>query len=190
MSFERDFVDAIEAVCSKVINRYSTITIGKAVNIREGVCDVERNGAPKLINVRMNALEQVGDSYITIVPKKDSFVLCGVIENTKADAVLLTCSEVEKILWKVGNKTLEFNGDGVVMNGGNNGGMVIADMVTGRLNKIEKKLNDLVQVFNSWTPVSNDGGAALKGSPSMVAWVATQLTETEASQIENPDVKH
>lgn len=190
MGFEKEFIDAIETVCKKIINRYSTITIGKAVNIRDGVCDVDRNGAPKLLDVRLNALEEIGESYATIVPVENSFVLCGVIENTKEDAVVLTCSEVQKIIWKVGEMQLDVTADGIVMNGGDNGGIPIVAKVTDRLNLLEKDLNDLKTIFSSWTPVSNDGGAALKGLPTMQKWFGGQLTETEVSQIENPKITH
>lgn len=78
--------------------------------------------------------------------------------------------------------------DSIFLNGNNYDGVVkITDLVT-KLNNLENKLNDLIIVFNSWTPVPNDGGAALKAV--LASWVATALTPTIKANLENITVKH
>ena len=47
------------------------------------------------------------------------------------------------------------------MNGGSLGGLVKVEDITTRLNLIEKDINKLKQAFTSWSPVPQDGGAAL-----------------------------
>ena len=60
--------------------------------------------------------------------------------------------------------------------------------LTERLNIIEKDINKLKKVFSSsWTPVPQDGGAALKGAAA--SWAGATLTETQRSDYENEKVK-
>lgn len=79
------------------------------------------------------------------------------------------------------------NCDNIIFNNGSLGGLVkVEDLVT-RLNNIEQDINSLKNAFTSWTPVPNDGGAALKGAAS--TWSGQQLTPTEKSDIENTKIK-
>jgi hypothetical protein len=77
--------------------------------------------------------------------------------------------------------------DQVVFNNGTLGGMIILDDAVNRWNKIEQDINNLKAVFSSWTPVPNDGGAALKTAAA--SWYGQQLTITQPSDVENPKIK-
>ena len=55
--------------------------------------------------------------------------------------------------------------------GVNYGGLAQTANITTRLNLIETKVNALITAINTWTPVPNDGGAALK--VSLATWLAT-----------------
>jgi hypothetical protein len=53
---------------------------------------------------------------------------------------------------------------------------------------LEKDVNALKSVFSGWTPISQDGGAALKSAAG--TWFGQQLTVTSKSDIENDKIKH
>jgi hypothetical protein len=55
-----------------------------------------------------------------------------------------------------------------------------------QINKIEQDLNSLKTVFKNWTPVSQDGGAALKAAAT--SWAAQQLQKTQNTDIANDKI--
>jgi hypothetical protein len=100
-----------------------------------------------------------------LFPKVGSTVIIGV--STRNTAFVLMYSDIDSVQFMDGSL----------------GGMVITPNLVTRLNDIETKINDLINVFNSWTPVAYDGGAALK--TALTTWVSTQLTPTVRDDIEN-----
>ena len=59
--------------------------------------------------------------------------------------------------------------------------------MTARLNGIEESINELKAALSGWVPVSQDGGAALKGAIS--SWASETLVLTERGDYENEKVK-
>ena len=97
-------------------------------------------------------------------------------------------SQLDKVLYIVGDSSIEVTGDSIKFNDGAFGGLIkIADLVS-KLNTIEQDINTLKQVFSGWTPVSNDGGAALKTAAA--TWYAQTITETQKSDLENTNITH
>jgi hypothetical protein len=91
---------------------------------------------------------------------------------------ILACHQALKIL---------VNCDNIIFNNGTLGGMVkVEDLVT-KLNNLENDINSLKNVFSTWTPVPNDGGAALKTAAGV--WFGQQLTPTQKSDLENEKIK-
>ena len=110
-----------------------------------------------------------------VEPEPGSKVLIGLIEN-KSMATMLLYAETTARRY---------------INGNDNGGLVIADSVTMKLNAIEKDLNTLKQAFSSWSPVSGpttDGGAGLKALAA--TWFAVQLATTQSSSLQSKKVSH
>jgi hypothetical protein len=135
------------------------------------------DGSAPLVEVRLQSAIK-GDGGLLIIPKKGSEILVGFLDRNNA-AVLL-CSEIEKI-------TLEAEAS-ITINGGENGGLVKVAKLTDRLNVIEKEINDLKTVFLGWTPVAQDGGAALK--TAVGTWAGEQMQTTQKEDIENDKVTH
>ncbi|OSZ79271.1 hypothetical protein CAP35_13740 [Chitinophagaceae bacterium IBVUCB1] len=189
MGFDKELQELIQLVVKKQLNSFSQITIGRAVNVTDAMCDVERADAPTLMGVRLNALEDMGDGYVTTVPEENSYVLCGIIENDKTEAVILKCSQVSKVLWKVQDMTKVFAKDGVVWNGGDNGGMVIVGKLIERLNEVESALADLIQKYNAHKhPYVNVSTPAITSAADSLS--TKFVSETKVEQIENPKIKH
>lgn len=112
------------------------------------------------------------------IPKVNSPCVIGFRDGNTSRPQMIFVHDVDTLLIKC---------EQVTFNDGNLGGMVkVEDLVT-RLNNVENDVNNLKTVFTSWTPVPNDGGAALKAAVS--TWAGEQLEVTVKEDIENPKIK-
>jgi len=71
---------------------------------------------------------------------------------------------------------------------GSNEGLVKAIELTNKLNTLEQDLNNLKSALSGWTPVPNDGGAALK--TALTTYISETITETTKDEIQNETVTH
>lgn len=125
---EQAIENAIKYQAEKILIK--TICWGVATEVTEGTCTVERDQAPTLHDVLLNAVDDNLQSYVTIYPREGSSVLVGIVENLKTEAVIIKCSEVERVKIKIGEQTLSLDKDGLIFNGGKNNGLVkISEMV-------------------------------------------------------------
>ena len=85
---------------------------GVAKDVGESACTVERQDAPDLYDVRLNAVDDNLESCFTVYPAEGSEVLVAIIENMKTEAVVIRCSEVQKVKAKIGASELEMDADG------------------------------------------------------------------------------
>lgn len=153
---------------------------GKAVNVDEDerTCDLEpieeeatREG------IRLQSAIS-GTNGFVLIPKEGSFIVVSFFDS-RTGFVSLT-SELEKIIWDV---------ELTQINGGNNGGLINIEPLVDKINNLESDINDLKKVFlTTWTPVSQDGGAALKVAAA--AWAASIFIETKKSELEDTNVIH
>lgn len=147
------------------------------------------------VKLRSITNETVATNRMVTYPKVGSSVLIGCVNNDGNDAFVLEVSEIDSIRIQMptgldihvkNTQEVEITSPRVKFNGGLLGGMVkVNDQVT-RMNLIENKINALISVVNSWTPVAGDGGAALK--TLITAWAASTLTNTNATMLQNPKV--
>lgn len=114
---------------------------------------------------------QLGMGALCIYPKPGTTCLVGIIEGQETDTFLISADEVDEI----------------ALNSGTLGGLVKVRELTERLNLIEKDINSLKQKLSGWTPVPNDGGAALKTVLS--SYTSGSLKETRIEDIENEKVR-
>lgn len=164
-------------------------------------CTPLNEGAPLLgVNLQAN---QGADCGIWLYPEVGSFVIVGFVAEGAAGVVLSTdkIKQAEIVIGntsavidadgcriKTANMSADINADDIIFNGGNLNGLVKIDDLTNRLNIIEKDINNIKKVFASgWTPVPQDGGAALKAAAA--AWAAATLTETVRGDYENTKIK-
>jgi len=144
-----------------------------SVDLTEETCNVEfldEDLAPHN-EVHLTAGIGVGTGML-LEPEINSVVYVGIVNNDPQWAFVALFTKL---------KSIKLRGDQF-------GGLVkVADNVT-RLNNIEKDLNSLKTAFKNWSPVSQDGGAALKTIAAN--WFGTNLELTKKSHIENTEVKH
>jgi hypothetical protein len=148
---------------------YSKVCKVISVDITERTCEVEPlSGGANIPGCRLQAaIEQT--SGFMLVPAVDSFVV--VTWLNKNAAFVSMCSDLDEI---------QLNGDQY-------GGLVIIDKLKAEIDKNSQFLDSLKQILDSWAPVPNDGGAALK-----TAWTAisSTLQTADLSDITNDTVKH
>lgn len=121
----------------------------------------------------------LGLDGLFIRPAVGSVCLIGIIDGMEVSAFLIAAEHVE---------FAEVRTDNVVINGGANGGLVKVSELVGRLNALERDLNTLKKVFNTWTVSPNDGGGALKIAAG--DWAGDQLELTSREDVENIKIKH
>jgi hypothetical protein len=173
--------EAIKMIAQRELARaemYCVLCTVNSVDTSERTCEVTPlNGKADLFDVRFQA-ELSLNVGLFIEPKVNSTVLVAFINSVQAAVVM--CSEIENIY-------IDTYGD-TIFNGGQNDGMVkVGDLVT-KLNNLENDVNNLKTAVSGWTPVPNDGGAALK--LALATWYAQTLTPTQQSDLENTKVQH
>lgn len=140
----------------------------KVKSVEEATCTVERVlDELEISEVRLNC-HSTKDSGIVVTPKVDSFVLVTSIDGHSH--FVSQCSEVEKI-------TIDCNGD-IIINGGNNDGII-------KIKELTNKLNALVQKFNTHTHP-----ATLGETPVTVSPTTSQASNFNKSDYEDTKVTH
>ena len=120
-------------------------------------------------------------------PKIGGKCLIGIVNNNPAATFLIDCEEIEEyeIIDGTGFK-INLNNGLLTFNGQLNGGIVKAPTLKTEIDKNTLVLQTMQQVFSSWMPVANDGGAALKALVTQFI----SLALADLSAIENTAVKH
>jgi len=157
-----------------------------SVDINKKSCDVTPiNGDAPILGVKLMAESDPGKGMF-LIPKEGSAVIVNMLDKDNACVVMY--SELEKIVVETGDQKIEMQNGSIVFNGGNFNGLVKVLELTQKLNAIESDINTLKNVFTTWVPVPNDGGAALKTAAT--AWSISTLTPTTQTDIENQKIKH
>jgi hypothetical protein len=96
------------------------------------------------------------------------------------DPIIIGYSEVEKIVWLGG----DYDFVPIVIHPTNSNKGLLK-----KINNLEDEINDLKTVFSAtWTPVPNDGGAALKAAAA--SWAAVPIVATTQGDISHDKIKH
>lgn len=141
-----------------------------AVDETAKTCDIDDDGL-MMYGIRLQSVTNAAAGILKI-PKCGAAALAVKIEDGDG-FLLLDCAEYEKI----------------IINGGNNGGLINIESLVEKINAIEKDINNLKNVFSiSWTPVAQDGGAALKTAAA--TWASRSITETKSADIEDTTITH
>lgn len=128
----------------------------------------------------------LGLGSMDIKPKIGSMALVGAIHNGEA-CFMISCEEIEAFeLTDQSGFKFNLNNGLLLINGDELGGIVNAKELKTQLDKNTLILQNIQTVFNSWTPVANDGGASLKA----LVTAFTSLQRANLSNIENPKIKH
>jgi hypothetical protein len=139
--------------------------------------------------VRLRPLIDGKSFGLVIVPEVKANVLIGIIGNNDNAPYFISADLIKKVLVVTTSGTamvIYKNGD-VVFNEGNNGGLTITPKLQSELNKTNEVVKAIQRALLGWTPVPNDGGAALK---ALAATTIGALQVGDYAQIENDKVRH
>lgn len=134
-------------------------------NKRTCVVRVTSGNTANELTARLMA--SVDDGFLCI-PTVDSTVV--IICSKQVSPLVILFSEIDE----------------VVIRGGDKKGLAVLDSLVDRFNNIEQDINNLKTVFSSWSPIPNDGGAALKTAAA--TWISQTLTETQDTDIRNTKI--
>lgn len=162
-----DLADSVKMFDAKVI----------LVNENERTVQVEMIGGKSANRITARLMATVNDGCY-IIPKDSSTVI--VAMSTHVEPYVAMFSEVEKITWLGGY----FDGVPIVTHPTDSNKGLLK-----KINELENEINDLKTIFStSWTPVPNDGGAALKTAAA--SWSASPIVATTQIDIEHPNILH
>ena len=156
--------------------------MGKVESVGDETCSVKIADRLVINDVRLNASADGNADNILIKPKVGSMVLMADLSGGELRSlVVISFSALDTM-------TVMFDGE-VVINGGENEGLVKVVELTKKLNAIINDINSLKSVFKTrWTPMVYDGGAALKLAAS--SWYGSDLATISKEDIENDMIKH
>lgn len=195
--------DAIRRLANE--RRFDTIIACKVDKVDKDArtidCSPLDEGAP-VLGASLECGGEISKASICIYPKVDSIVLIAFIDDSH-EAFVLQCHEIESIDIRIekakifidedslklekGASSILLEDDLISINGANLGGLVKIESLISKLNTIEQDINNLKTTFSTWTPIPNDGGAALKASIS--SWASSQISLSAKSDLENEKVK-
>lgn len=165
------------------------VLAGLATEITDTTCTVIREGSAPLYGVRLNAIDDNLKSYATVYPADKSNVLVAIIENTQMEAVVISCSEVERVMIKIGEQMLLMDKDGVVFNDGTNGGLTNTPELKKQLDKLTARVDGIISALENATGVTaGDGGKTLQGQIVLGLNMITQ--KENFNEIEDKLVTH
>lgn len=133
-------------------------------------CTVEIAGLD-IPDVRLRATLADTEAELLITPAVGSGVIVGSLSGDLTQLVVLSVDRA----------------DTITLHSGRQGGLVLVEPLVTRLNALEQDLNALKQVLGSWQAVPNDGGKALQ--LLLTSWAKQSLTQTQASDLENKQIK-
>jgi hypothetical protein len=120
-------------------------------------------------------------------PAIESLALIAIIGKEDVDTIMIDCDVLEQIeLTDQTGFKVDLNAGQMTVNGDSFSGIVKAPELKEQIDKNTKILELIQQVFNSWTPIPEDGGGALKSLVNQF----TSLQRADLSNIENQVIKH
>jgi hypothetical protein len=175
---------AVELALKKIFGgmQVKQILTGIARNVDELTCEVERDGSPTLLNVRLNAIDDNLESFFTVYPAEGSAVLVAIIENMKTEAVVIKCSEVSAVKMKIGDMTYLANKDGFVFNAGENGGLL-------NINKMVDWMKDVKADMTALKALLKTSPVAGNGAPLNLMF-NPKTADPDIDELEDTTIKH
>jgi hypothetical protein len=165
----------------KVLGRDHTIFEGKVISVDPVAFTAAVQVGDSVSNViydpvYLEVLTNTQGSFLCIPSVGSYVVLCFRDANLARGQILKTDSADKYIanpkLWQFGD--------------GTNGGLPMVNPLTEHLNTLENDRNNLKDAIAAWTPVPNDGGAALK--IALATWLGVEITPTQVEDLANPKV--
>lgn len=148
-----------------------------SVDRAKRVCEVVLIGGKSSNQITVRLMASIDDGCL-LIPKVGSNVIVSMSDYILP--FISQYSEIEEIEWLGG----DYDGVPIVVHPTDHSKGLLA-----KINQLENKIKDLQTIFSTtWTPVANDGGAALKAATT--AWAGTPYIITQQADIEHPNITH
>jgi hypothetical protein len=187
MTKEAEFIRKLKTLVKVPVITFAA----KVLEVDEATASITAeplDGRPKLFDVRLKSIIDEEDIGLMVIPAVDSGVLISLIGNDQNEAYVVKCNQVEKILLRMDDLKLDIADGEWIWNDGENGGLIKIEQLLSDVNGIKQDINSLKQVFSTWVPVAQDGGAALKSAIS--SYAGQTLTDSQKEDWENDKIKH
>lgn len=167
-----------------------TLSIMPAVvkSVEESSCTVNLLSNDMELDKVQYTASELNENGFRLIPKVGCNCIIALIGSGMNSIYLLTSDELDRVELKCATSTIAIDSEGIIMNDGDNGGLVISSTIAEELNGIKTDINNLKTVLAAWVPTPNDGGAALKAA--LAVYFADILSPTMHLDLENPDIKH
>jgi hypothetical protein len=164
----------------------------KSVDWDNRVCTVTTDEEYDVEGVRLRSLND-GNAYgCCYKPTVNSVVLIGVIYNKPLNAYVAMFSQVDAISWTDGNGKELFSADltngKFVFNGGNNKGIVKLVELVQKINQLENKYNELLNLLNGHVHVC--AAPTVNSGPPVVPFTDIIAPVTQQNDLEDKNVTH
>ena len=165
--------------------------IVKSVDWGKRSCVVTVDEEYDVPDVRLRSLND-GNTYgYCFKPAVNSVVLIAIIYNKPLNAYVCMFSQLDNISLVDGNGTEMYSIDiangNFVFNGGNNGPMVIIDKLVTKINQLENKYNELLNLLNSHVHVC--AAPTVNSGPPVVPFTDQIQQVTQSSELANDKIK-
>jgi len=130
----------------------------KAVDMQKRTIDAEPlDGSAPLLDINLQA-NQGSNFGVVVYPKVGSYVIVGPTCGSRA-FVVWTTDEIDRVEVKIGGTSVEADGDGIIFNGGERGGLVKINELTQKLNGLVNIVNNFINIYNNHTHVCTSPGS-------------------------------
>ena len=111
MGAESAFEQAVRRIVEKSIPITVTEGTVKSVDKVKRTCDVERDDLPEIFDVRLAATLEPGDDDLIVFPKEGSRCLVALVEGQPTDAFMLSATDIEEVVLRIGESEMIINKD-------------------------------------------------------------------------------
>lgn len=146
-------------------------------------CHLKRANGFEVPDARLKTLKNA-EKGIVLLPKVGSDVLAHDLGG--GDWLVISVEEVESMVMHVDNTLVEIGKDLFQLNGGNNGGLTIADKVEGNLTAVKEFLSQMATLIMDGL----SSAAAMDATAGTVFKTKFELLNLTFNNMENPKVKH
>jgi hypothetical protein len=161
---------AIAASVARDVNKQASVIVEFATvkSVEGNTCTVQMLTDEDGVTTEGIKLGMIGN--VAFKPTAEALCLVAHIMNNDAEGVVLWAEKID---------SMSLNGDDL-------GGLINTPKLVDELNKLKTFQQKVQQVFNSWVPVPQDGGAALKAQVTQF----TSLQTPNFSGLENKKITH
>jgi len=155
-----------------------------------GTCLVESaDGGQSFNDLKVRYMSELADGDENI-PEVGSSVT--ILFTQITEPIIIGTSWLERKTITIGDSVIDVQRDSITFNDGSFGGLVKVIELTKRIKKLEDTINALSAKFIAWTPVSGDGGLALRTILTVTPpiWNNPNITPIQRSDIENTKITH